>query len=166
MGISVSYDLIMEIEKWLVMSLCARFKEDRCVSPACLRKEIFSGGALDNIDHNSSYTTSVSSFHGTGISIFQFPTETVPGEIRPPLVVLPPGTEHQGLLESYATVPTVALNTSSGSVAACNLTPVQGEVNVDKAKQQEGHWVRYTTMMLVLKIQSLGLLITLKISNK
>ena len=115
MGISVSYDRIMEIEDWLATSLCARLKEDGCVSPACLRKEIFSVGALDNIDHNTRSTTSVSSFHGTGISIFQFPTESVPGEIRPPLVVRLPGTEHQGLPESYTMVPTVALNTSSVS---------------------------------------------------
>ena len=148
MGISVSYDRIMEIENWLATSLCARFKEDGCVSPACLRKGIFSGGALDNIDYNTSCTKSVSSFYGTSISIFQFPMETVPGEIRLPLVVLPPGTEHQGLPESYATVPTVALNTSSVSVPACNLTQVQGEVNVDEAKQQEGRWVRHALSKL------------------
>ena len=94
-------------------------------------------GALDNIDHNTSSTTSVSSFHGTGISIFQFPTESVPGEIRPPLVVPLLGTERQGLPESYATVPTVALNTSSVSVPACNLTPVQREVNVEKQNNKK-----------------------------
>ena len=48
MGISVSCDCIMEIENWLATSLCARFKEDRCVSPTCLRKGIFFVGALDN----------------------------------------------------------------------------------------------------------------------
>lgn len=148
MGISVSYDCIMEIENWLATSLCARFKEDECASPACLRKGIFSVGALDNIDHNTSSTTSVSSFHGTGISIFQFPTESVPGEIRPPLVVQPPGTEHHGLPKSYATVPTVALNTSSVSVPACNLTPVQGEVSVYEAKWQEGRWVSHALSKL------------------
>ena len=114
-SVSYMYDRIMEIEDWLATSLCARLKEDGCVSPACLRKGIFSVGALDNIDHNTRSTTSVSSFHGTGISIFQFPTESVPGEIRPPLVVRLPGTEHQGLPESYTMVPTVALNTSSVS---------------------------------------------------
>ena len=62
MGISVSYDRIMEIEDWLASSLCERFKEDGCISPAFLRKEIFSMGAHDNLDHNPSSTTSVSSF--------------------------------------------------------------------------------------------------------
>ena len=69
MGISVSYDRIMEIEDWLMSSLCECYKEDGCVSPACLRKGIFSVGVLDNLDHNPSSTTSVSSCHGTGIRI-------------------------------------------------------------------------------------------------
>ena len=69
MGISVSYDRIMEIEDWLMSSLCECYKEDGCVSPACLRKGIFSVGVLDNLDHNPSSTTLVSSCHGTGISI-------------------------------------------------------------------------------------------------
>ena len=69
MGISVSYDRIMEIEDWLMSSLCECYKEDGCVSPACLRKGIFSVGVLDNLDHNPSSTTSVSSCHGTGFSI-------------------------------------------------------------------------------------------------
>lgn len=34
------------------------------------------------------------------------------------------------------------------SVPACNLTPVQGEVNVDEAKQQEGRWVSHTLSKL------------------
>ena len=42
----------MEIEDSLATSLCERFKEDGCVSPACLRKGLFAVGALDNLDHN------------------------------------------------------------------------------------------------------------------
>ena len=57
MGITDSYDRIMEIEDWLATSLCARLKEDGCVLSACLREGIFSVGALDNIDHNTSSAT-------------------------------------------------------------------------------------------------------------
>ena len=85
MGISLSYYRIREIEDRLATSISERFKEDECVTPACLRKGIFSVGALDNIDHNPSSTTSASSFHGTGISIFQFPTKEVLGQEREPL---------------------------------------------------------------------------------
>jgi hypothetical protein len=95
LGVSVSYDRVMEIEDALATSLCERFSEEGCVSPACLRKGLFSMAALNNIDHNPSSTTSVSSFHGTGISIFQFPTESVPGETRPSLAFPPSGTVQQ-----------------------------------------------------------------------
>ena len=139
MSISTSYDRIMEIEDWLARSLCERYREGGCVAPACLRKDLFSVGALDNVGHNPSSTTSLSSFHGTGISIFQFPTERVPGESRSPIKVPPTATEHEGLPESYVTVPTVALNTSSVSVPACNMTPCHGDDNIDDAIQQEGH---------------------------
>ena len=64
----------MEIEDWIATSTCERFREDGVVSPACLRKGLFTVGSLDNLDHNPSSTTSQSSFHGTGISLFQFPT--------------------------------------------------------------------------------------------
>lgn len=148
MGISTSYNRIMEIEDWLARSLCERYKEDGCVAPACLRKGLFSVGALDNLDHNPSSTTSVSLFHGTGISIFQFPMESVPGESRSPIVVPPPATEDQGLPESYVTVPTVALNTSSVSVPACNMTPCHGDVNIDNAIHQEGQWVNHALSKL------------------
>lgn len=148
MGISVSYDRIMEIEDWLATSLSERFKEDGCVSPASLRSGIFSVGALDNLDHNPSSTTSVSSFHGTGISIFQFPTESKPGEGRPPLVVPPSGTEHVGLPASYASVSPVALTTSSVSVPEYKATPVQGDVSVEDAIQRESHWVTHALTKL------------------
>ena len=48
MGICISYDRVMEIEDWIVTSTCERFKEDWFVSPACLWKDLFTVGALDN----------------------------------------------------------------------------------------------------------------------
>ena len=71
-------------------------------------------------------------------AIFQFPTESEPGQSRPPLVVPPSVTDHQGLPESYVTVPAVALNTSSVSVPAYSTTPLHGNVSLDGAIQQEG----------------------------
>ena len=90
MGICISYDRVMEIEDWITISICERFKEDGVVSPACLRKVLFTVGALDNLDHNPSSTTSQSSFHGTGISLFQFPTRSNPGGCRVPVTILLP----------------------------------------------------------------------------
>ncbi|KAJ7381361.1 hypothetical protein OS493_001489 [Desmophyllum pertusum] len=107
MGISVSYQRIMDM---LATSISERFEMDGCVAPACLRKGVFTIGALDNLDHNPSSTTPTSSFHGTGISVFQLPTESNPGEERPPVTLPSQGTGHS-LQEEYATVHPVELNT-------------------------------------------------------
>ena len=42
--------------------------------PPRLRKQVFTPGALDNIDHNPSATTAKDSFHGTAVSVVQHPT--------------------------------------------------------------------------------------------
>jgi hypothetical protein len=47
--------------------------EDGVVCPAILQKGLFTTSAVDNIDHNPSATTATTSFHGTGISVFQHP---------------------------------------------------------------------------------------------
>ena len=80
LGLSVSYARILEIKDWLATSVSERFEEDNCVCPPNLKKGLFSVAALDNIDHNPSSTTASSSFHGTSISIFQFPTQDKPGD--------------------------------------------------------------------------------------
>ena len=46
MGMCISYDRVMEIEEWIATSTCERFIEDGVVSPACLRKGLFTVGAL------------------------------------------------------------------------------------------------------------------------
>ena len=65
------------------------------------------------LDHNPSATTSLSSFHGTGISLFQSPTKVNPGEARPPVTIPPiPGTRRHSLPHSYAFVPAISLKTT------------------------------------------------------
>ena len=46
------------------------------------KKRLFTVGAMDNLDHNSSFITAESSSHGTGISIIQFPTSDSDGDCR------------------------------------------------------------------------------------
>ena len=67
MGLSISYDRVIQLEDQLAVSACERFKDDDMVIPACLRKGLFTVGALYNLDHNSTSTTSSDSFHGSGI---------------------------------------------------------------------------------------------------
>ena len=53
-----------------------------------MRKNVFTVGALDNLDYNPSSTTSVGSFYGTGISVMQSPTSINSGEECNPLKLL------------------------------------------------------------------------------
>ena len=59
----------------------------------------------DITDHNPSSTTAQGSFHGTGISLFQFPTSTNVGEKQDDICLPTPDTQknHQ-LLDSFTTV--------------------------------------------------------------
>lgn len=146
LGLSISYDRVMEIEEWLATSVSERFREDGCVAPACLRKNIFTVAALDNLDHNPSSTTSVSSFHGTGISIFQFPKENKAGDCRPPITIPPSRAEKHSLPEGYSVVPPVALVSSSVLVPACTMSPVPSTLN--DAKAREDQWVSHASSQL------------------
>ena len=146
MGISVSYDRIMDIEDWITTFPCERFIEDGVVTPAYLRKGLFTVGALDNLDHNPSSTTSQTSFHGTGISLFQLTTKTKAGVSRPPITIPPSGNEIHSLPDNYASVPAVAMNTTTVAAPEC-------DVFTDKsicyeAREQEQSWVEHALPLL------------------
>ena len=82
MGLSISYDRVMSISTDAANSVCSRFEQDGVVCPPKLREDLFTTGALDNIDHNPSATTAKDSFHGTAISLVEHPTSDNCGKER------------------------------------------------------------------------------------
>ncbi|KAG1676996.1 hypothetical protein GQR58_014039 [Nymphon striatum] len=137
LGISVSYDRIIELENLLSDAVCKRFGEEGLVCPSQLRKGLFTVGALDNIDYNPSSTTAKDSFHGTGISIFQFPTATNPGKCSYPIVVQSKvSSSEYSLPESYTTVPAVDCKISQLTVPEVTITEIEG--NLEGAKLKKG----------------------------
>ena len=82
LGLSISYDRVLKISADVSNSVCRRFEEEGVVCPPRLRKNLFTTGALDNIDHNPSSTTAKDSFHGTAISIVQHTNATSLGDER------------------------------------------------------------------------------------
>ena len=64
MGLSVSYDRILQFDNKLATSVCALTKEIGLVCPVHLCHGLFITGALDNLDHNPSSTTAKGSFVG------------------------------------------------------------------------------------------------------
>lgn len=139
LGLSISYDRVMDIEDLVAKSISERSVEEGCVAPLLLKKKLFSVGALDNLDHNTSSTTSMSSFHGTGISIFQFPTEDNPGENRQPIAALDSELQTHALPDSYTIVPPTELKTTSMKVPPCNQQPVDSCIADNKIC--EDRWI-------------------------
>ena len=141
LGLSVSYQMTMEIEESLASSISERFVANGCVVPASLRKGLLTIGALDNLDHNPSSTTAASSFHGTGISLFQLPTAGNHGELRDPICLPSQGSGHS-LPEKYAVVHHIELSTNS-SVIPARITKETG-CSLIFEKGEEKRWMEET----------------------
>lgn len=112
LGLSISYDRIMQLSASLGNSICESFNIENVVCPAKLRKNLFTTAAIDNIDHNPSSTTAQGSLHGTAISVFQHPENEGDGIER----LIPPieasFARHEKLKplpEFYTVVPPVVL---------------------------------------------------------
>ena len=75
LGLSISYDRVLEISTAMGNCVCEQYHCDAVVCPPNLLQGLFTTAAIDNTDHNTSSTTATGSFHGTGISLFQHPNE-------------------------------------------------------------------------------------------
>ena len=72
-GLCISYKRLRTLTTDLANSVEAHFESTGVVVPLQALKKIFTTFAYDNIDHNPRSTTCRSNFHGTCISILQFP---------------------------------------------------------------------------------------------
>ena len=78
--LTVSYEKVLSMEVCFAQAIAQQTRKNAdIVCPTNLRRQIFTVAALDNLDHNPTSRTASSSFHGTGISLFQFPTSEKPG---------------------------------------------------------------------------------------
>ena len=57
LGLSISYDRVLELSTDMGNRVCARFESEGVVCPPKLRKGVFTTAAVDNIDHNPSSVT-------------------------------------------------------------------------------------------------------------
>ena len=128
----------------MVASLCKQFHEDGVVCPISLRKSLFTVGAIDNIDHNLTSMSASSSFHGTGISLFQNPTVSRRGEERPQVSLPTDGNRNHRLPDSYAVVPAVELKKSSTKLPPCPvITSQTNENDLKLAVEKEDQWISH-----------------------
>ena len=74
-GLSISYSRLQTLSTKMASSVSEYYRTIKCVVPPELKQNLFTTGAVDNIDHNPTSTTSKDSFHGTSISLFQHPED-------------------------------------------------------------------------------------------
>ena len=79
LGICVSYLRVLEITKCIFQTLLQQFEHQHVFLPGASYQGIFTVIAKDNIDLNASSTTASNHYHGTSMSILQFPTNEVTG---------------------------------------------------------------------------------------
>ena len=86
MGLSISYNRVLDISTTLGNNLIEQFDCDGVVCPKDLKKNVFTIAATVNIDHNPTSRTATDSFHGTVISITQhknFENDGMARELKP-----------------------------------------------------------------------------------
>ena len=84
-GLSVSYDRVLELTKTFYEEWRQSYIIHNCFSPRILRKSIFSVWLKDNIDVNPKANFNKSSYHGTSSSIIQFRATNDEGQEFPPI---------------------------------------------------------------------------------
>ena len=80
LGICSSYDRVLEITKSLSDHMTRQYQRDGAFCPSKLKKNVFTMMAKDNCDHNASSTTATQHYHGTSITVMQYPTREKPGD--------------------------------------------------------------------------------------
>jgi hypothetical protein len=144
-GLCISYNRTLEVSTNLANSVCARFDHDMCICPYTMRRNLFTVGAADNLDHNPSSRTAKDSFHGTAISLIQFPTSDNPGIGRGSVSITPEIMKKKTLASlpaNYSEVPPTALKTSTPTVPK-----VDGQVKanagiISASLEEEYMWLR------------------------
>ena len=121
-----------------------RFEDDGIVCPSQLRNGLFTVGVLNNIDHNLSSTTAEGSFHGTAISVFQFPTVNNIG------ICISISSETKlseySLLDSYTNVPAVTCKISELVLPQVECNKFNG--CLEQAQAEEMNWAESAEELL------------------
>ena len=148
LGLCLSYHRLMTISTDLANNVCSKYQEDKVVCPLNLLKEVFTCSAVDNIDHNPSSRTAKDSFHGTGISLMQFPTSERPGVQRERVQQdIPRQSKILPLPQSYTLVhPVTKTLEPVVPTKACPINPDKSIIDVSMRKEHD--WLSHLSEMV------------------
>ena len=148
-GLSVSYQRVDEIMNNLATSVCDHFKPVGVVCPLSLHSGLFTVGAIDNLDYDPSSTTAQGYFHGTGISLFQFPKQasgvSQPAVEKVNLCSTRSASRDITLPDTYSSFLPVSIKTSEVNVPATSQGGVE-TVSADMpsiAIEKQVHWLKH-----------------------
>ena len=129
LGISITYDRVLQISADMGNSVCELYRLEQVVCPPMLKLNLFTTSAVDNIDVNKSSTTAKDSFHGTAISLFQHPRQPDDGTDRGRIILGgAAGMKKLGALPNYYTnVPPVQASVKGSPVPDIGLTSMARE---------------------------------------
>ncbi|VDI24249.1 Hypothetical predicted protein [Mytilus galloprovincialis] len=132
LGLSVSYDQVLQIATFMVNDACRRYIKEGIVCPTILLQNIFTSSAVNNIDHNPTSISSKDPFNGTGISLFQHISEDYQGVVQTFVQSEPMLKCHSKrvslLPESYSNLPLAVLRFSEPSIP---LVTCKEELSID-----------------------------------
>jgi hypothetical protein len=148
LGLSISYDRILQIENQLATAVCRDMEKKGVVCPTQLRKGLFTASALDNLDHNPSSATAKGAYHGTGMSLFQSPTVSNQGNAQDVMSLQPQSTKNFSLPDNYTIVPAVALKKENVVVPKPpgEIEVVEG--HLEGAKAKEKCWLEHAIKLM------------------
>ena len=155
-GLCISYERIKEIKSALANSVCMQYERDGCVCPSRLKNDLFTVGAVDNIDHNPSARNAMESFNGTAISVIQFPTLEHKGTDRD-AIAIDTNSDNRNtncqLPAEYSQVNPVSLPQPD-----CFAPASVGEIKADpsalsSARERESSWLSVMTELILEKEQ-------------
>ena len=148
LGMSVCYDRVLQVITDLANGTSERFEAEGVVCPVNMKQGLFTVGALDNCDHNPTSSTAHDSFHGTSISLFQFPSADMPG-IERAVVSLDHREPQTGrrrvmpLPEAYKDVPPAILRNKELQFAPSVIPVRPHEVAIPGAIAEEEEWLAH-----------------------
>ncbi|KAK3910837.1 Protein dachsous [Frankliniella fusca] len=124
LGLSISYKRLQAILNDKASVVSQRYAQTKVVCPPTLYSGDFTVGAVDNIDHDTSSYTAKTSFHGTAITLMQFPDAEAPGGPQEMMQFEPKKGHSIDLPDTYALVKPCDLNVKSikvPSVERCTI---------------------------------------------
>ena len=137
-GVSITYDHVLRLSAQLGETFIQQFHKEQVVCHPKMRGYVFPTAAVDNIDHNPSWTTSKESFQGTGISLFQHPAFAGQG-VDCSIVIVggSAGQKTVGHFPSYYTeVPPVFSSTTKAPVPPSTVASLSRENSNHNIKEE------------------------------